>query len=449
MPSWVEQISANGLGAYGAAVIGVLIVILLIILILRLLFGGRLRMKGSRQRLPRLGIVDAFSLDRQRQLVIVRRDNIEHLILIGGPNDLLIESEIIRVEARDSREQRPREREFKDMGVVPAPNGAVRAPVAAMAGLTNLPLQSEESNWPSASGVPDAKPEPVQAASALPAVSPAAVSLSAQLTAVPSPSARPLPRVTSQGLETPPRAQQEQTAAGLRTVQPGAQTTVPSETAAAAERQGPSFETASIPRPVFTLPPRPNPFPIPPRRAPVTTPLPKTLLPREASSSAHKEQENDKPGMPKAADPVAKIEPSFTPRPSLLRSNLGSSQPASLARQSTTAGSPQEAVPLPSGQRPEPEPNGTNETHLTTADSESKPPSIASAGPLNLTQSPPSEASAVPVAVEQAKPEQATPAGAGSAEAKQAEERKVLAEGEVGDPINALEAEMAKLLGRE
>jgi hypothetical protein len=45
-----------------------------------------------------LGVVDAFDLDRQRQLVLVRRDNVEHLILIGGPNDLLVETAIIRLQ---------------------------------------------------------------------------------------------------------------------------------------------------------------------------------------------------------------------------------------------------------------------------------------------------------------------------------------------------------------
>ena len=54
---------------------------------------------NGRTRQPRLGVVDAYDLDRQRQLVIVRRDNVEHLLMIGGPNDLLIESAIVRAAA--------------------------------------------------------------------------------------------------------------------------------------------------------------------------------------------------------------------------------------------------------------------------------------------------------------------------------------------------------------
>ena len=57
----------------------------------RLAFAHRLRVPGGRTRQPRLGLVDAFSLDGQRQLVLVRRDNVEHLVMIGGPNDVLVE----------------------------------------------------------------------------------------------------------------------------------------------------------------------------------------------------------------------------------------------------------------------------------------------------------------------------------------------------------------------
>ncbi|NEU10842.1 hypothetical protein G3T14_01680 [Methylobacterium sp. BTF04] len=51
---------------------------------------------GSRGRQPRLGIVDVYELDRQRQLILLRRDNVEHLLLVGGPNDVVIERNINR-----------------------------------------------------------------------------------------------------------------------------------------------------------------------------------------------------------------------------------------------------------------------------------------------------------------------------------------------------------------
>src|SRR6202453_85299 len=89
------------IGLLAACGIAVLIVLAIVY---RLTFAHRLRVPGGRTRQPRLGLVDAFSLDGQRQLVLIRRDNIEHLVMIGGPNDVLVESQINRavVPARES-----------------------------------------------------------------------------------------------------------------------------------------------------------------------------------------------------------------------------------------------------------------------------------------------------------------------------------------------------------
>lgn len=45
-----------------------------------------------RGRHRRLTVVDSVQVDGRRQLLIVRRDNIEHLIMTGGPQDLVVES---------------------------------------------------------------------------------------------------------------------------------------------------------------------------------------------------------------------------------------------------------------------------------------------------------------------------------------------------------------------
>lgn len=47
-----------------------------------------------RGRNKRLTVVDQVAIDQKRQLIIVRRDNVEHLILVGGPQDLVVESGI-------------------------------------------------------------------------------------------------------------------------------------------------------------------------------------------------------------------------------------------------------------------------------------------------------------------------------------------------------------------
>lgn len=50
--------------------------------------------RGGKNRQPRLAVLDAAPVDARRRLVLVRRDSVEHLILIGGPTDLVIESGI-------------------------------------------------------------------------------------------------------------------------------------------------------------------------------------------------------------------------------------------------------------------------------------------------------------------------------------------------------------------
>lgn len=98
----------NKILQYGTLAVVALVLLLLVLWGFRTLFSGRVRPAGGRNRQPRLGMVDAFDLDRQRQLIIVRRDGIEHLVMIGGPNDIVIESGILRGQA-PSRERQDRE----------------------------------------------------------------------------------------------------------------------------------------------------------------------------------------------------------------------------------------------------------------------------------------------------------------------------------------------------
>jgi Flagellar biosynthesis protein, FliO len=54
------------------------------------LIGGSVRgRRGSR-----LGISEYHELDKARRLVLVRRDDVEHLLLIGGAHDIVVESGI-------------------------------------------------------------------------------------------------------------------------------------------------------------------------------------------------------------------------------------------------------------------------------------------------------------------------------------------------------------------
>jgi flagellar protein FliO/FliZ len=93
-------------GARYAAFVLIAIVLLAAVLIIWVLIrkalGSRLNFSEKpdrRGRAPRLGITESFNVDREgRRLVIVRRDNFEHLVMIGGPNDVVIETTILRGE---------------------------------------------------------------------------------------------------------------------------------------------------------------------------------------------------------------------------------------------------------------------------------------------------------------------------------------------------------------
>ncbi len=55
---------------------------------------GGMSFFSSRPR--RLGVVEQTSVDNRRKLLLVRRDNVEHLVLIGGPIDVILETGIPR-----------------------------------------------------------------------------------------------------------------------------------------------------------------------------------------------------------------------------------------------------------------------------------------------------------------------------------------------------------------
>ena len=70
--------------------------------------GNRLGANTNRGRMPRLAVIDAAAVDGRRRLVLVRRDNVEHLLMIGGPTDIVVEPNIVRaMPARDQMAQRP------------------------------------------------------------------------------------------------------------------------------------------------------------------------------------------------------------------------------------------------------------------------------------------------------------------------------------------------------
>jgi flagellar protein FliO/FliZ len=61
-------------------------------------FGTR-RLAGpssARGRQPRLAVIDSVSIDGHRRLILIRRDNVEHLLMTGGPTDVVVAPNIVR-----------------------------------------------------------------------------------------------------------------------------------------------------------------------------------------------------------------------------------------------------------------------------------------------------------------------------------------------------------------
>jgi hypothetical protein len=98
----MQDLLVTWFGATGATVVRyalALAVVAGLLLLLRWVLrnyaaGGQLSIGRSRHN--RLTIVEQIALDQRRRLLLVRRDGVEHLILVGGGNDLVVEPTIIR-----------------------------------------------------------------------------------------------------------------------------------------------------------------------------------------------------------------------------------------------------------------------------------------------------------------------------------------------------------------
>lgn len=96
MLAWFESIVGAQYAQYvmlTVIALAALIVLLIVLRVLRALSSGTFVM-GGRNRKARLAVMDATAVDATRRLVLVRRDDVEHLILIGGPTDVVVEQNI-------------------------------------------------------------------------------------------------------------------------------------------------------------------------------------------------------------------------------------------------------------------------------------------------------------------------------------------------------------------
>lgn len=104
MYAWLStQIGADAANvvSYVALLIAVLLIAWLCIAVIRRVGKGTFVI-GGKNRAARLSVRDAAAVDNRRRLVLVRRDDVEHLILIGGPSDLVIERNIAPPQIADA-----------------------------------------------------------------------------------------------------------------------------------------------------------------------------------------------------------------------------------------------------------------------------------------------------------------------------------------------------------
>lgn len=120
------------------AFVAVLVLIGIVAWLVRRFAGNRLGGSANRGRMPRLAVIDAAAVDGRRRLVLVRRDNVEHLLMIGGPTDIVVEPNIVR--AMPSRDQ--------------------MSPRPGLGGETRGVPPSETANWAEESPRLDTPPEP-------------------------------------------------------------------------------------------------------------------------------------------------------------------------------------------------------------------------------------------------------------------------------------------------
>jgi flagellar protein FliO/FliZ len=91
-------------------------------------FGSGRLGTSPRGRQPRLAVIDYATVDNRRRLLLVRRDNVEHLLMIGGPSDIVVEPNIVRA--------------------APASRDIGRAPAGIEALTRAIPLPENGGSWP-------------------------------------------------------------------------------------------------------------------------------------------------------------------------------------------------------------------------------------------------------------------------------------------------------------
>jgi len=80
----------------GALLLVVVLIVFLVWVLKFVLTASRTVVRGRNRR---IGVTESVMVDAKRQLLLIRRDDVEHLVLTGGPQDLIVEAGIPLIEA--------------------------------------------------------------------------------------------------------------------------------------------------------------------------------------------------------------------------------------------------------------------------------------------------------------------------------------------------------------
>lgn len=155
-----------------------LLALVVVFWIYRMRSGGPVTGLGGRgRRESRLAVVESAMVDTKRRIVLIRRDDVEHLILIGGPADVVVESGIggsaqapsIETDwgpSKESVEQKAASTTWEPVRrapEMPAPAPVATAPVAPAAAAAPKHFPAERFARPSANSAEEPRVEGVRA----------------------------------------------------------------------------------------------------------------------------------------------------------------------------------------------------------------------------------------------------------------------------------------------
>ena len=143
---------------------------------------GSARLSGAvRGRQPQLAVIEYATVDARRRLLLVRRDNVEHLMMIGGPTDVVVEANIVRAAPAAVREPA-------------APR--IPAPGENLARAIPLPEATSNGSWPLQPEAPVMPVQPPAPARRGPRIEP----MSEEPVSAAPPHAEPIPRPQREAL---------------------------------------------------------------------------------------------------------------------------------------------------------------------------------------------------------------------------------------------------------